>query len=449
MGGAPVNEVACVFRPLVDEVRARGIPPERLLHGLPLALDELGNPRRRMGWDDFVELARRVSEIFGPDAFEELAARSAESALPASLRWLLSGAGAGNVRRAYRTGARFWGPRVFRATRGACELLPDGRLREVIEILPPYRESPEFFRGVRGLLRRMPRLFGQPDAIVELECDGRRGEFLIQPVSDAGLPRPRLLERLESWARGGGTEARSVERLARALAHERSRHQLPRVALRVLQHELGVRGAALARDHPALRAHEPIAESGDRSGRPASVRPLHFAQQRVGWLALWTPRGDALGDDAERSLRALHPALAFLMDSVRVAEENQHLTELLESSVHDWQQVQNVLERIVRSGEDEEPSLGSTIPRSGGTLLLIEDDELVRRRVRKQLEAEGHAVATAGSDLSDLPAADPVRAPIHFVVADWANVDLEPESLRRIARVHPELRGVLLVRLRP
>lgn len=444
-----MNEVACVFRPLVDEVRARGIPPERLLHGLPLELDELGNPRRRISWDDFVELALRVSEIFGPDAFEELAARSAESALPAPLRWLLSGAGAGSVRRAYRTGARFWGPRVFRATRGACELLPDGRLREVVEILPPYRESPEFFRGVRGLLRRMPRLFGLPDAIVELECDGRRGEFLIQPVSDDGLPQPPLRKRLESWARGGASEARSVERLARALGRERSRHRLPRVALRVLQRELGVRGAELSREHPAVRAHEAIAESGDRSGHPASVRPLHFVQQRVGWLALWTPGGGALGDDAERRLRALHPALAFLMDSVRVAEENQALTELLESSAHAWKQVENVLERIVRPGEDEEPSLVSTIPRSGGTLLLIEDDELVRRRVRKQLEAEGHAVTTIGSDLSDLPAADPVRGPIHFVVADWANVDLEPESLRRIARVHSQLQGVLLVRLRP
>jgi hypothetical protein len=445
-----VNEVACVFRPLVDEVRARGIPPERLLHGLPLALDDLGNPRRRMSWDDFVELARRVSELLGPDAFEELAARSAESALPGSLRWLLSGAGAGNVRRAYRTGARFWGPRVFRATRGTCELLPDGRLREVVEILPPYRESPEFFRGVRGLLRSMPRLFGQPDAIVELECDGRRGEFLIQPVPDGGLPQPPLLDRIARWRRGesGGSEARSVERLSRALARERSRHQLPRVALRVLRRELGVRGAALSRGHPALRVHEPIAESGDRTGPAASIRPLHFARQRVGWLALWTPGGEALGDDVERRLRALHPALAFLVDSVRVAEENRYLTELLESSVHAWKQVETVLERIVRPGEDEERSLGSTIPRSG-TLLLIEDDELVRRRVRKQLEAEGHAVATVGSDLADLPAADPVPGPIHFVVADWASVDLEPESLRRIARVHSELRGALLVRLRP
>jgi hypothetical protein len=221
------------------------------------------------------------------------------------------------------------------------------------------------------------------------------------------------------------------------------------VALRVLRRELGVRGAALSRGHPALRVHEPIAESGDRTGPAASIRPLHFAQQRVGWLALWTPGGDALGDDVERRLRALHPALAFLVDSVRVTEENRYLTELLESSVDAWKQVENVLERVVRPLVDDEPSLGSTIPRSGGTLLLIEDDELVRRRVRKQLEADGHAVAVVGSDLSDLPAADPVPGPIHFVVADWAHVDLEPESLRRIARVHSELRGVLLVRLRP
>jgi len=445
-----VSEVACVFRPLVDEVRARGIPPEKLLHGLLLELDDLGNPRRRISWDDFVELARRCSEIFGPDAFEELAARSAEAALPSSLRWILSGAGAGGLRRAYRAGARFWGPRIFRATRGDCEVLPDGRLREVIEILPEYQESPEFFRGIRGLLRKTPGLFGQPDANVELVCDGRRGEFLIEPAPELRRVRAPLRERLASWA-GTASERRnagSAERLSRAIARARGRHELPGVALRVLQRELGVRGAALSLRHPALRAPDVIAESGDRAGRHASVRPLVFAQQRVGWLALWTPQDQPLGIDAERRLRALHPALAFVVDSLRVAAENEHLTQLLESSVSDWKQVETVLEQLVSEADEARDPLAATLPRFPGTVLLIEDDELIRRRVRRQLEAEGHAVATAASDLSDLPLADPVSGAIRLVVADWASVELEPESLRRIARVHSKLRGVLLVRLR-
>jgi hypothetical protein len=443
-----VNEVACVFRPVVDELRARGIPSEELLHGIPVELEELGNPRRRISWDDFVELARRCSELFGPDAFEELAARSAQAALPSPFRWLLSGAG--SVRNAYRVGAWFWGPRIFRATRAECEILPDGRLREVIEILPQYRESPEFFRGVRGLLRATPRLFGQLDAIVGLESDGRRGVFLIEPVPQPRLPRARLRARLKSWVQSSQIgHSGSVERFARALGRVRGWHELAGVAVRVLQRELGVRGTALSRAHPAVREHDNLAETGDRTGRPASVRALAFAHRRVGWLALWTPEGRALGEEAERRFRSLRPLLAFVVDSLRLAEANERLTQLLESSVSDWKQVETVLERIVHQPhEDFDPLVASVIPPFAGTVLLIEDDELIRRRGRRRLEAQGHAVVAVASDLSDLPLADPATGPFRLVVADWDNVELRPEALRRIARLHPTLRGVLLVPIR-
>ncbi len=442
-----MNEVACVFRPVVDELRARGIPPEELLHGIPVELEELGNPRRRISWDDFVELARRCSELFGPDAFEELAARSAQAALPSPLRWLLSGAG--SVRNAYRVGAWFWGPRIFRATRAECEVLSDGRLREVIEILPEYQESPEFFRGVRGLLRTTPRLFGQPDAIVGLESDGRRGVFLIEPVPQPRLPRATLRARLESWVRSSQIgHSGSVERFARALGRARGWHEVPDAAVRVLQRELGVQGAALSRGYPGVRGEDNLAEAGERTGRPASVRPLAFAQQRVGWLTLWTPKGGALGEEAERRLQALRPLLAFLLDGHRVAEANQRLSQLLENSLSDWKQVETVLERIINEPEQHDPLVASVISPFAGTVLLIEDDELIRWRGRRRLEAQGHAVVAVASDLSDLPLADPPSGPIRLVVADWEAVELRPESLRRIARLHPTLRGVLLVPIR-
>jgi hypothetical protein len=438
-----VNEVACVFRPVVDEVRARGIAPERLLRGIPIELDELANPRRRISWDDFTELARRCTELFGPDAFEELAARSAERALPAPLRWLL--ARAGGVRRAYRMGP-LWGSRVFRATRAECEVLPDGRLRQVIEILPAYKESPEFFRGVKGLLRATPRLFGEPDALVELECDGRRGEFLIEPV--ARPPRAGLRARLASWRRGrrpAGTG--TAERFARGLARARGWRELPAVAVRLIQRELGVQGAALALGE-SRQPDEVVAAAGERTGRPVTVRPLVFTRRTVGSLILWTPEGQALTELAEQRLAALRPVLALLLDSLHVDATNRHLLDLLERNLSDWKRVEASLERIAGEASEPDPLLTSTIPPFAGTVLLVEDDELLRRRAQRDLEAEGHAVVGVSSDLAELPLGDPATGPIRLVVGDLEGGAMAADSVRRIACLHRDLRGVLLVRLR-
>jgi hypothetical protein len=429
----------------VDEVRARGISPEQLLHGLPVELEELGNPRRRISWDDFTEIARRCSELFGPDAFEELAARSTESALPAPLRWLLTRAV--GVRRAYRIGP-LWGPRVFRATRAECEVLPDGRLRQVIEILPPYRESPEFFRGVKGLLRATPRLFGEPDASVELVCDGRRGEFLIEPAARA--PRATLRTRIAAFRRGGRrlAGADGAERFARALARARGWQEIPVVAARSVQHELGVRGVALSLREPPHHADEIVAAAGERTGRPASVRRLVFTGRTVGSLVLWTPEGRALGEQAERRLHALRPQLAFLLETLHVDDANRRLMELLESNLSDWKRVEASLERIAGGEGEADPLLTSTIPPFEGTVLVIEDDELLRRRRQREIEAEGHAVLGVSSDLAGLPLEEPASGPIRLVVADLENAALLPEPVRRIVQLHGDLRGVLLVRLR-
>lgn len=440
-----MNEVACVFRPVVDEVRARGIPPEQLLRGIPVELEELGNPRRRISWDHFTELARRCCELFGPDAFEELAARSAEHALPGPLRWLL--ARAVGVRRTYRIGP-LWGPRVFRATRAECEVLADGRVRQVIEILPPYRESPEFFRGVKGLLRATPRLFGEPDASVELVCDGRRGEFLIEPASRPA--RADLRARLASWGREARQRAPtdSTERFARALARSRGWREIPVVAARSVQRELGVRGAALSLGPPPQHATGIVAAAGNRTGRPASVRPLVFAGRTVGSLVLWTSDGRAPGERAERRLHALRPQLAFLLETLHIDEANRRLMELLESNLSDWKRVEASLERIAAGGGEADPLLTSTIPPFEGTVLVIEDDELMRRRAERDIEAQGHAVLGVSSDLADLPLAEPASGPIRLVVADLEKAPALAEPLQRIMSLHSELRGVLLVRLR-
>jgi hypothetical protein len=438
-----VSEVACVFRPFVDEVRARGIASEQLLHGLPVELEDLGNPRRRISWDDFTEIARRSTTLLGPGAFGEIAFRSAHLALPAPLRWLLIGRWR-DVRRLYRAGPR-WGSRVFRSTRAECEVLEDGRVRQVIEILPEYRESLEFFDGVAALLRTAPRLFGEPDAEVELVCDGRRGEFLIEPRwgPERETLRARLV-RFGSRARRRGTAERFVDRLSRA----RDWREVPRAAARLLLNELEVRGAALSLGEPAHHARPVVAAAGDRSGRPATVRPLRFARRPVGSLVLWTHEDGALGERAERRLYALRPLLALLLERADVDAANRDLVEMLERNLSDWQRVEAHLERIAGLGEDTDPLLMSAIPSSAGSVLLIEDDELLRRRVQRKIEAQGHAVVGVSTDPASFPVADPASGPIGLVVAGLEAANALPRHLHGIVKNHEAVRGILLVHLR-
>jgi hypothetical protein len=191
-----------------------------------------------------------------------------------------------------------------------------------------------------------------------------------------------------------------------------------------------------------------VGAAGDRSGRPATVRPLAFGGRTVGSLVLWTPEDRPLTEPAERRLRALRPQLAFLLESLHLDEANRRLMDLLERNLSDWRRVEASLERIAGGGEACDPLLTSAIPPVQGTVLVIEDDELLRRRTERVIATQGHAVLGVSVDLAELPTADPASGPIRLVVADLDNAALLPESLRRISQRHRELRGVLLVRLR-
>jgi hypothetical protein len=239
-----------------------------------------------------------------------------------------------------------------------------------------------------------------------------------------------------------------VERLARVLGRARGWHELPALSVGVLQRELGVCGARLSRSLPSPHADEIVAEAGNTAARPSGVLSLVFARRTVGSLTLWTRGEHALSEQTEQRARALRPLLALLVEGVRITEANQGLTELLERNLGDWQRVEALLEQMVRQDGEAEPLLTSTIPAFMGTVLLIEDDELLRWRCRRELEAQGHAVVGVASDLADLPNAEPASGPIRLVVADLESAAAEPESVQRIIRLHPELRGVLLISLR-
>ena len=254
-------------------------------------------------------------------------------------------------------GARWWGPWVFRGTRATCEEVGDGRLREVIEILPGYDECPEFFPGIRGVLRAMPLLFGQPEAVVELvKWDGRRGEFLITPPPSQrrlGRVRRRRVEAIPEELEELGfsqeqlRESQRRTRAASALLSGRSRQlgALTRIGgelarsqpgrgqaqalVRLLQEHFRVRAVRLSREEPEDGALTPVAESGDLLGAPSESHALEVAGRSVGRLEFWgLDAATTTWDDAEL-LRELLPWIGLAVERAWQQEASLPLVEEL------------------------------------------------------------------------------------------------------------------------
>jgi hypothetical protein len=456
-------------------VRARGLAPEVLVEGLGLALAELEDPRNRIPWDPFTVFARRAADLLGgAEQIEEIAARSATQAVPGLVKRLLPQLG--NVRAVYLFGTRWWGPWVFRGTRATCEELADGRLREVIEILPGYAECPLFFQGLRGVLRAMPLLFGQPEAVVDLRHDGRRGEFLITapparrrlgrlfrrragvPVlpgdlEELGFHQEQLRESLRRTRMAGvllDEKTRRLEtlhRLGRELSRWHAEGELARAVIRLLEEQIPVRGIRLCGRRRHGEGVVELAASGDRSGAPSRTHALEASGRDVGRLELWGPgEGDTAGED-DASLRELLPWIGVALDNVRSELAIRGVAQWLEGELADWDRLERRLERVLESHAGREAA-GAPEPRAE-TILLVENDPALRRAVRRLLELEGYAVVEAGSRSDALAVCASHAAPIHLLVTDVVVPSVGREVAGPVMRLHPELRGVLMLRLRP
>lgn len=175
-----MSEVSCrTCTPLLEALQSAGRPLGDAVKGLSLSPETLLKPSNRIKWDEFLGILENVAgSLGGVDQLEEVGLKYYEHAGG------LLGAVAARVSSArplYHMGARWYGPSLYSATTATCVDLPDGRIRQVIEILPGYRTSELFFRSMRGGLRAAPLLLGQSEAQVEMAVSGRRAVFLITP----------------------------------------------------------------------------------------------------------------------------------------------------------------------------------------------------------------------------------------------------------------------------
>ncbi len=175
-----MSEVSCrTCGPLIEALQSAGLPLETAVKGLELAPETILKPSNRISWNEYLGILENVSKALGgPDDLEQTGITFYTQA--GGLLGVVASR-VSSARPLYHMGARWYGPSLYSATRATTEDLPDGRIRQTIEILPGYRSSDLFFRSMRGGLRAAPLVLGQPEAQVEMQISGRRATYLITP----------------------------------------------------------------------------------------------------------------------------------------------------------------------------------------------------------------------------------------------------------------------------
>ena len=367
-----MSEVSCrACLPLLKALRASGHSPERVLEGLPFRVEDLERPSNRIAWDDFTAVLDRTDRALGdPGRLEEFAARyiSGSTGIVGALV-----ANFVSVRPVYQLGARLYGPSLFSCTRATCEELPGGRLRQTIEILPPFRDSEVFFRAMRGALRATPSIIGQPEAAVEMELQPRRAVYTITPPPGLTLwararrlfSRRRMISEMlteltvqheelqESYqrARAAGeqlaAQSRQLEtlnRLGRELARRTDVGELADSVMKLLEDHFRFEGVELWLMPSEGHAPQRLRQTGRRSGEPSLRHAFRTGDRIVGRLDLWEPQAS---DDAStrRLLQELLPWIALALDNARSFEALSRQTRRLEEEIAERRRAEQQLQQ--------------------------------------------------------------------------------------------------------
>ena len=312
-----MNEVSGKANEMLLAVAAhRNIPADRLVEGLPITLEQLRDPRRRVDWDLHVALVERLQRLCGgPEALEHAGAHVHEAD---GLRRTRAIAGIFlHPRHCFWMGCRWLGPSLFSHLTFEYAELDDGRLRVAIEIPSGYRASEAFFVIVRGALRATPQAVGYPEASVELHGDGRRAVYTIEPPRRLGfretvkrlvrLPfaASRAIEELSAQQRDLNLRYEELSR-AQALLGAQSQHletidalgrqliaqiesqRLGDGLLEALKERFGWKGAALWIGSASQGDLELLSQCGGGAG-PAHAHALTAGGRMVGRLDVWGP----------------------------------------------------------------------------------------------------------------------------------------------------------------
>jgi DNA-binding CsgD family transcriptional regulator len=188
---------------LLELCRQRGVQPASLLAGLDLEAGRLAVAGGRHDWDTFDALLERIEGALGGPA--ALGACIADMILSPDVAYVLAGLLVSPAQ-TYAYGIEHVLQSLVRNLGIRFEALADGRLRLELGFPLGYRVSAACWSAVAAALRVVPRLWRQPDALVETVAGARRAAFLVTPPVPLVVP-PRDDLVVSPWLSGllGGT----------------------------------------------------------------------------------------------------------------------------------------------------------------------------------------------------------------------------------------------------
>jgi CheY-like chemotaxis protein len=99
------------------------------------------------------------------------------------------------------------------------------------------------------------------------------------------------------------------------------------------------------------------------------------------------------------------------------------------------------LPRVDQPVAAESEAFGKALPRGSETILVVEDDEMVRSLVRETLQREGYHVVDAAGPLEARRIADTYKAPIHLLITDVVMPKISGRELAsELCRRRPDMR---------
>jgi PAS domain S-box-containing protein len=379
-----MKEVSCrAFEMLLEPLRERGVPLEPLVRGLPVTIAELQSPQSRIDWDTFATLLERVRETAGGDAaLEEMG----ESILRA--KTFRSARAVGGLfarpRQLFRMSIAWLAPTICPHLEFTLERREGEALEIAIEIPPPYRDCPEFFRLCAGSIRVAPRFMGcREDAVVDARIAPRRAVYFVTPpISRSLFARLRMglrallatgsaidelrtqqQELRESYAALAAAheriteqarELRAVNVIGHALARRIELDSLADTLVDLLDEHLGCHGVALWAKASPDEELELVRSAGTPPRSGGRSYDLESAGRLVGRLQTWEPEG-VRAPDRPVALEKLLPWIAIALDNACSFAALRRNTERLEDEMlarRGLEEARFRLASIVESSDD-------------------------------------------------------------------------------------------------
>ncbi len=178
---------------LLCALERQGIPANELLGDLPISLDERGEIRGIVEWNDFTDFMRRLEHQVGGKAGLETCGELIGQLAPSTARSSVIGFAASPYL-LYKAASRWALHRTLPGIEADLTRIDSGHLEISARLAEELRPCPQLFHFAIGGARILPRLIGLSDAVVSASISDHAAHYRIAvPPSRSLLARCKRL----------------------------------------------------------------------------------------------------------------------------------------------------------------------------------------------------------------------------------------------------------------